>query len=84
MNLKFKWYAYIVPIEQPNAMDFYEIIERIEANDPEIIEINLNNIKHWDSKQWIRLFKAFEEKNDVVQELNAANCNLKGGSPNDW
>ena len=54
-------------------MNFNDIIERIEANDPKLIKVNFNNVQYLDLKQWNRLFKALEEKNDKVEELNAAN-----------
>ena len=66
------------PVEQfPNVVNFTDIIERIENNDPELKVLNLNNVHHLDKSQWLRIFKALEDKNDVVEEINAANCQLK-------
>ena len=68
----------VYPIEQfPIVVNFTDIIERIENNDPELKVLNLNNVHHLDKSQWLRIFKALEDKNDVVEEINAANCQLK-------
>lgn len=34
-----------VPDEQPNDTDVEETLQRIKRNDPDLVEVNLNNIK---------------------------------------
>ena len=66
------------PEEPPiDDIDFGTIIDQIESNDEYLNQVNLNNVQHFETHQWIRLFKALEEKNTVVEEFSAANCNLK-------
>ena len=67
----------IYPAEVPNSINFEDIIERIEANDPTLTEVTLNNVKNLHSNQWLRLFTALEQANTVLETLHAANCNLK-------
>ena len=65
------------PHEIPNNIDIEDIIYRIEANDPDLTEVNLNNIRNIQCNQWRRLFTALENSNTMLKTLNAANCNLK-------
>ena len=67
----------IYPAEVPNSINFEDIIERIEANDPTLTEVTLNNVKNLHSNQWLRLFTALEHSNTVLETLHAANCDLK-------
>ncbi|VTJ79194.1 Hypothetical predicted protein [Marmota monax] len=39
-----------VPDEEPNSTDVEETLERIKNNDPELEEVNLNNIRHMISR----------------------------------
>lgn len=66
----------VYPNELENEVNFKDIIERIEANDDQLSDVNLNNIKSFTFEQWRRLFKALEEINTNVQTLSAANCDL--------
>ena len=64
------------PEEPVNQIDFNDIIQRIEANDPELKSVTLNN-NDLQFSQWQRLFQALKEANSELETLNAANCNLK-------
>ena len=44
------------PVEVPNDINFDDIINRIEKNDPILIEVTLNNVKNLHPNQWRRLF----------------------------
>ena len=64
------------PEEPVNLIDFNDIIQRIEANDPELKSVTLNN-NDLQLSQWQRLFQALKETNSELETLHAANCNLK-------
>ncbi|KAI4873385.1 hypothetical protein NFI96_006608 [Prochilodus magdalenae] len=58
-----------VPDEQPNDTDVEETLRRIKQNDPELVEVNLNNIKNIP----ISTLKAYAEAlktNTVVERLS--------------
>ena len=63
------------PAEAPNSTNIDEVIKQTTANDGELLEINLNNIKHISDQKWSALFAALRD-NSVVESLSAANCNL--------
>lgn len=46
----------IVPDEPPNTTDIEASIKSLEANDPELTVLNLNNIKNISQEQFARLF----------------------------
>lgn len=64
------------PEEPANVIDFDDIIQRIEANDPELKNVTLNN-NDLELSQWQRLFQALKEANTELETLHAANCHLK-------
>lgn len=47
-----------VPDEEPNSTDVEETLSRMKRNDPDLVEVNLNNIK-------VNTFQAFHEQNDI-------------------
>ncbi|KAL2098294.1 hypothetical protein ACEWY4_007501 [Coilia grayii] len=58
-----------VPDEQPNDTDVEETLERIQRNDPDLIEVNLNNIKNIP----VPVLKAYAEalaENCVVERFS--------------
>ena len=59
----------------PNDANVDEIIRMVEENNPDCVEINLNNIKGIENAKWDRLFKALS-KNSHVESLSAANCDI--------
>lgn len=63
------------PDPPANDSNINEIIERVRSNDPDLIEINLNNIKGIGANQWQLLFGGLS-KNDHVESLTAANCDI--------
>eukprot|EP00094_Tigriopus_californicus_P007527 TCALIF_07247-PA protein Name:"Similar to Tmod2 Tropomodulin-2 (Mus musculus)" AED:0.05 eAED:0.05 QI:154/0.83/0.85/1/1/1/7/232/412 len=63
------------PDPPPNDSNVNEIIQRVQSNDPDLIEINLNNIKGIGATQWQKLFDGLA-KNDHVESLTAANCDI--------
>jgi len=65
----------VFPAEAPNSTNIDEVIKQTTANDGELLEINLNNIKHISDQKWSALFAALRD-NSVVESLSAANCNL--------
>lgn len=65
------------PVEPDNEVDFHDIIEKVEANDPTLTTLNLNNVKNLQPSQWTRLFLALKDVNTQLKALKAANCNLK-------
>lgn len=66
-----------LPIEPENEIDFHDIIEKVEANDPTLTHLNLNNVKNLNDSQWKRLLLALKDVNTQLKSLKAANCNLK-------
>ena len=65
----------VYPAEAPNTTNIDEVIKQAAANDGELIEINLNNIKHISDQKWAALFTALRD-NSAVESLSAANCDL--------
>jgi len=65
----------VYPAEAPNSTNIDEVIKQAAANDGELIEINLNNIKHISDQKWAALFTALRD-NSAVESLSAANCDL--------
>lgn len=58
-----------VPDEQPNDTDVEETLQRIKRNDPDLVEVNLNNIKNIP----VPTLKAYAEAlkgNSVVERLS--------------
>uniref|UniRef100_A0A3B5MF20 Tropomodulin 1 n=1 Tax=Xiphophorus couchianus TaxID=32473 RepID=A0A3B5MF20_9TELE len=58
-----------VPDEEPNSTDVEETLTRIKRNDPDLVEVNLNNIKNIP----IPILKAYAEalmKNTVVERFS--------------
>ncbi|XP_039669576.1 tropomodulin-1 isoform X1 [Perca fluviatilis] len=58
-----------VPDEEPNSTDVEETLLRMKSNDPDLVEVNLNNIKNIP----IRTLKAYAEalmKNTVVERFS--------------
>ena len=64
------------PDPPENQADIDDIIARIEANDNDLKEVNLNNIKSIDEERWHRLFTALEAVNTNLESLEVANCDL--------
>jgi len=63
------------PAEPPNNTNIEEVISKAASNDCELLEINLNNMKHVSDAKWEALFLALRD-NSVVETLSAANCNI--------
>ena len=61
--------------EAPNITNIDEVIKQAAANDGELQDINLNNIKYISDQKWSALFSALRD-NSVVESLSAANCDL--------
>ncbi|XP_007567728.1 tropomodulin-1 isoform X1 [Poecilia latipinna] len=58
-----------VPDEEPNSTDVEETLMRVKRNDPDLVEVNLNNIKNIP----IPILKAYAEalmKNTVVERFS--------------
>uniref|UniRef100_A0A1A7WQU8 Tropomodulin 1 n=3 Tax=Iconisemion striatum TaxID=60296 RepID=A0A1A7WQU8_9TELE len=58
-----------VPDEEPNATDVEETLTRVKRNDPDLVEVNLNNIKNIP----VPTLKAYAEalmKNTVVERFS--------------
>uniref|UniRef100_A0A3Q3XMM2 Uncharacterized protein n=1 Tax=Mola mola TaxID=94237 RepID=A0A3Q3XMM2_MOLML len=58
-----------VPDEEPNSTDVEETLQRMKRNDPDLVEVNLNNIKNIP----IKTLKAYAEaliKNTVVERFS--------------
>ena len=51
------------------------MIKQAAANDGELQEINLNNIKYISTEKWEKLFTALAD-NSMVESLSAANCDI--------
>jgi len=65
----------VFPAEAPNTTNIDEVIKQAAANDGELQDINLNNIKYISDQKWSALFAALRD-NSVVESLSAANCDL--------
>lgn len=65
----------VFPTEAPNTTNIDEVIKQVSANDGELQDINLNNIKYISKEKWTSLFSALKD-NSVVESLSAANCDL--------
>ena len=63
------------PAEAPNNTNIDEVIKQATANDPELLDINLNNLKWISREKWTALFTALKE-NSTVESLSACNCDL--------
>ena len=68
-------YIQVYPAEAPNNTNIDEVIKQATANDPELLDINLNNLKYISKEKWSHLFDALKE-NNVVESLSACNCDL--------
>ncbi|XP_076585832.1 tropomodulin-1 isoform X1 [Chaetodon auriga] len=58
-----------VPDEEPNSTDVEETLSRVKRNDPDLVEVNLNNIRNIP----IKTLKAYAEalmKNTVVERFS--------------
>ncbi|XP_014451644.1 tropomodulin-1 isoform X2 [Alligator mississippiensis] len=61
-----------VPDEEPNSTDVEETLERIKNNDPELEEVNLNNIKESEWSWWhIIIFLDLFPQNIPIPTLKA-------------
>lgn len=65
----------VFPAEAPNNTNIDEVIKQATANDPELLDINLNNLKWISREKWTALFTALKE-NSTVESLSACNCDL--------
>ena len=65
----------VYPAEAPNNTNIDEVIKQATANDPELQDINLNNLKYISKEKWTALFGALKD-NSTVESLSAANCDL--------
>ena len=65
----------VYPAEAPNNTNIDEVIKQAAANDPELQDINLNNLKYISKEKWTALFSALSN-NSNVETLSAANCDL--------
>ncbi|XP_023342622.1 tropomodulin-3 [Eurytemora carolleeae] len=63
------------PAEAPNDTNIDEVIKKAQENDCELMEINLNNIKHISKQKWETLFNVLKD-NNTVEAVSAANCDL--------
>lgn len=68
-------FCQVYPAEAPNSTNIDEVIKQATANDPELLDINLNNLKYISKEKWSHLFDALKE-NNVVESLSACNCDL--------
>ncbi|XP_030206337.1 tropomodulin-1 isoform X3 [Gadus morhua] len=58
-----------VPDEQPNATDVEETLRRIKSNDPDLLEVNLNNIRNIPVPT-LKAYAAALKENSVVERLS--------------
>jgi len=65
----------VYPAEAPNNTNIDEVIKQATANDPELQDINLNNLKYISKEKWAALFAALKD-NSVVECLSACNCDM--------
>jgi len=65
----------VFPTEAPNNTNVDEVIKKATENDAELMDINLNNIKHITPAKWEALFNALKE-NSTVETISAANCDI--------
>ena len=65
----------VFPAEAPNNTNIDEVIKQATNNDPELLDINLNNLKYISKEKWTALFSALKD-NSTVETLSAANCDL--------
>jgi len=65
----------VFPAEAPNNTNIDEVIKQATANDTELLDINLNNLKYISKEKWGLLFNALKE-NTTVETLNACNCDI--------
>ena len=65
----------VYPAEAPNNTNIDEVIKQATANDPQLQDINLNNLKYISKEKWTALFSALRD-NSTVESLSAANCDL--------
>jgi len=63
------------PTEAPNATNIDEVVKAAQANDTELMEINLNNIHNISREKWEALFAALKN-NEHVESFSAANCDI--------
>ncbi|KAK0139559.1 Tropomodulin-1 [Merluccius polli] len=58
-----------VPDEQPNATDVEETLQRLKRNDPDLLEVNLNNIRNIPVPT-LKEYAAALKENGVVERLS--------------
>ncbi|CAL8333178.1 unnamed protein product [Lota lota] len=58
-----------VPDEQPNATDVEETLRRMKSNDPDLLEVNLNNIRNIPVPT-LKAYAAALKENSVVERLS--------------
>ena len=73
--MEFHQILQVFATEAPNTTNIDEVIKQAAANDGELQDINLNNIKYISDQKWSALFSALRD-NSVVESLSAANCDL--------
>jgi len=64
----------VFPPEEPNRTDPVEVLEKIQSNDEEQTEVNLNNVEV-SEKQFLEIFEALRE-NKVLTNFAIANTSL--------
>ena len=65
----------IFPAAEPNDTDINKVIEQVENNDPDCMEINLNNIQGIPQQKWMKFFDVLTN-NRTVELLTATNCDI--------
>lgn len=58
-----------------NTVNVPEAIEKVKANDKELKDLNLNNIKDIKEEQFVEIFEALKH-NDNVVKFSAVNCDV--------
>merc|ERR1711992_147065 len=61
--------------DQANTTNVPESIQKVKSNDKELKDLNLNNIKDIKEEQFVELFEAMKN-NDNVVKLSAVNCDV--------
>ena len=60
------------PPAPPNDVDAADIVRRVAANDPDLVDVNLNNVR---GVEWARLLAGLAG-NGHVESVSAANCDI--------
>jgi len=64
----------VFPLEEPNRTDPVDVLEKIQSNDEEQTDVNLNNVEV-SEKQFLEIFEALRE-NKVLTNFAIANTSL--------